>query len=399
MKGALQRPESEAEAADMIAAAAATGATIEIRGGGTRASIGRPAEADIVLSTDGLTGITAYRPEEMVLSARAGTPLAEIEAALAEHGQRLAFEPVDYRRMLGRAGEPTIGGVAATNNSGPRRILAGAARDSLLGVRYINGRGEILRSGGRVMKNVTGLDLARLLAGSWGTLGLLTEVTFKVLPRPETETSLVLAGLDDGQASAVMAHAMASSAEVSGAAHLPELVAPKLLQQEGAATVLRIEGFAESVADRIERLRARLGHAAPVRTLEAEASCRLWAEIAEVAAYCLQPQKPLWRVTLTPSEAPAFVMALRMAHGVDAFYDWQGGLVWMQPEDDMNPAGLREVLARHGGGNALLVRASPEFRRAAEVFHPVAPAIARLNEGIRRALDPQGIFQTGRIGF
>src|SRR5690606_19028591 len=138
---------------------------------------------------------------------------------------------------------------------------------------------------------------------------------------------------------------------------------------------------------------ARLGHAAPVRTLEAEASCRLWAEIAEVAAYCLQPQKPLWRVTLTPSEAPAFVMALRMAHGVDAFYDWQGGLVWMQPEDDMNPAGLREVLARHGGGNALLVRASPEFRRAAEVFHPVAPAIARLNEGIRRALDPQGIFQ------
>ncbi len=391
-------PATEAEAAEMIRAAGERGLTVAIEGGGTKARIGEASRTGITLSTRRLAGITAYRPDEMVISARAGTSLAEIEGVLAEQGQRLAFEPIDYRPMLQSEGEPTIGAVAAINNSGPRRVLAGAARDSLLGVRFINGQGEIVRSGGRVMKNVTGLDLCKLLAGSWGTLGLMTEVTFKVLPRSETETTLVLEGLHDEQATVAMAHAMASSAEISGAAHLPELVAPRLLDA-GAATLFRIEGFDDSVADRAGRLSSLLDGIAPLRTIDRDESRHLWKEIAEVSPYCDRPERPLWRISLTPSEGAHYVMALRMRLAADVYYDWQGGLVWLRLEEDADMEEIRDELARHGGGNALLVRASDRNPDAVPAFHPVEPVIARLNAGIRRAIDPQGVFDTSRVGF
>src|SRR4029453_10899227 len=202
--------------------ALAEGKALELVGQGSKRAIGRPAQTDLTLDLSGLSGVTLYEPEELVLSAKAGTPLAEIEALVASKGQQLAFEPMDYGPILGGTpGRGTIGGALAANLSGPRRIKAGAARDHFLGVSAVSGRGEIFKSGGRVVKNVTGYDLCKLIAGSWGTLAAMTEVTIKVLPSPETEATVLIAGLAPAQAVDAMTGAMGSSCDVSGGGPLP----------------------------------------------------------------------------------------------------------------------------------------------------------------------------------
>src|SRR3954465_4424142 len=237
--------------------ALAEGKTLEVMGQGSKRAIGRAAQWDLSLDLSDLSGVTLYEPEELILSAKAGTPIAEVEALLAKHNQELAFEPMDYGPVFGGApGAGTIGGTLGANLSGPRRIKAGAARDHFLGVPAVSGRGETFKSGGRVVKNVTGYDLCKVLAGSWGTLAVMTDVTVKVLPRAETEQTLLLLGLDDAQAAQAMSVAMGSSNDVSGAAHLPASVAARVAAtgQADAATLLRIEGIKPSVAPRIDGL-------------------------------------------------------------------------------------------------------------------------------------------------
>jgi glycolate oxidase FAD binding subunit len=391
-------PASEEEAAEIVRQAAANGTALEIAGGGTKRGIGQPFEAGRTLSAAGLSGITQYNPAELVLTARAGTPVAEIEAALAENNQMFAFEPGDWRGLTGANGAPTVGALAAANISGSRRIVAGAARDGLLGVRFVNGSGEVIKNGGRVMKNVTGLDLVKLMAGSWGTLGLLTEVSFKVLPRPEAETTLVIHGASDGDAANLMAAAMGTSAEVSGAAHLPESVAKRAGLDGGAATLLRLEGFAESVAARLERLRSALTGAPELSALDDARSKPLWKQLGDVAPFA-GGMKPLWRISVAPMAGHDVAAIILRRTAGEAFYDWQGGLVWLQLDDETEAAAalVRETIAECGGGHATLIRASDDIRRAVPVFQPQAPAVAALSERVRASLDPAGVFNPGRM--
>lgn len=398
---AILVPVCEEEAAGMIRAAAAAGRRLQISGGNTRAGFGNRVEADAVLRSAAISGIVAYDPAEMVMTARAGTPVAEIEEILLENNQMLAFEPIDHRTVMGTEGEPTIGGVFATNASGPRRLLSGAARDSLLGIRFVNGQGEVIRAGGRVMKNVTGLDLVKLLAGSFGTLGFLTEVTFRVAPRPQTEQTLIVSGLLDEDAARAMALAMGLSVEVSGAAHLPDNVKGRFLNgrlPEGAATVLRLEGLSASVPVRAEKLATALGRFGPISRIEADASAHLWLQIRDVLPYAGDSQKPLWRVSVAPGAGAALVLAFRQHAGVDAFYDWQGGLVWMRMEAEPDADLLRAFVPRFGGGHATLMRASDALRASTPAFEPQPAPLAALSERVRQTLDPAGIFNPGKMG-
>ena len=396
------RPASEAAAAAIIREAHDARTPLAIEGGGTRAGIGRAVQAAATLSSSGLAGIAEYNPAEMVMTLAAGTPLADVDEALARAGQRFAFEPADYRALLGSDGEPTAGALAAANISGPRRFVAGAARDGLLGVRFVNGTGEVIRNGGKVMKNVTGLDLVKLMAGSWGTLGFLTQVTFKVQPVPETELTLALRGLLDEDAVNALAHAMATSADVSGAAHLPELVAGRVL--DGAlgsspATLLRLEGFEKSVRIRADKLKDLLGGMGEIEEIGAGRSRDLWKDVRDVAPFAGGGEnKPVWRISMKPSQAHHAVMALRMQAGASAFYDWQGGLAWVQmegidPQDDT----VRAAVARFGGGHATLMRASAAVRATIPVFQPLSPAVAALSKRVKDTFDPAGILNPGRM--
>jgi glycolate oxidase FAD binding subunit len=366
--------ESERHLVDAVVGASGP---LSIYGGNTRGmgAVGAP------LSVAGLSGITLYDPGALTMVAQAGTPLAEIEKALAKENQRLAFEPMDHRGLVGSKGKPTIGGVFAANISGPRRLAVGAARDFLLGVRFVDGQGAIIKNGGRVMKNVTGYDLVKLMAGSFGTLGVLSEVSFKVLPRPETQGSLVLQGLDDEQAITAMSRAMGSPFEVSGAAQDP------VTRQ----TVLRVEGFEQSVSYRIAQLMAVLKDTGvQMSVLDHAASDKFWDAQRDVSPFHAEPGD-VWRVSCKPSDAPALAQKSgALAHG----FDWAGGLIWfrMAEGDD-----LRGRLGNFDG-HATIVRASAQTRAQLGVFQPEAPGVARLAAGLRARFDPKGLFNMGLMG-
>ncbi|MBS7695849.1 MULTISPECIES: glycolate oxidase subunit GlcE [unclassified Chelatococcus] len=384
-------PASEQEAAAVIAAAAGQRATLSVLGAGTKASIGRAVGHRGSLSSQGLSGITLCEPAELVIAARAGTPLAEVERTLASNGQELSFEPPDLRALLCIDGEPTIGGLAATNLSGPRRIMAGACRDSLIGIRAVNGRGETVKSGGRVMKNVTGLDLVKLLAGSWGTLAFLTEVTFKVLPRPERRATLVLHGLDDRRAIAALSAALGSPFEVSGAAHVPAM------DGRGARTLLRTEGFAFSVDYRLKSLQALLSHFGDGEILDDAEGAALWRNVRDVAHF-MRDGDAVWRISTAPSRGPDVTAALSAALDCRFIYDWGGGLIWLSVSADGDACAsvIRSIVTRTGD-HATLIRAPAAIRASVAVFHPIAAPLMRLSKDIKHAFDPDGVFEPGRM--
>lgn len=391
-------------AVDVLAAvewAVAEGAPLEVVGHGSRRGVGRPVQAGHTLDLSGLSGVTLYEPAELVLSAKAGTPLAEIEALLAENRQQLAFEPMDHGPLFGAPpGRGTIGGVLAANVSGPRRLKAGAARDHVLGIHAVSGRGEAFKSGGRVVKNVTGYDLSKAMAGSWGTLAVVTDVTFKVLPAAETETTLAVRGLLDDLAVAAMSLALGSSAEVSSAAHLPYPAVGRLAGGGlggDPATLLRVEGFGPSVAARLEMLKTLLKNAGPLEEIAGPASRALWREVRDCLPFA-GGEKPLWRVSMAPSQAHRMAMALRMQAPVSAFYDWQGGLAWLSMEGGAPEADLlRPLVRKFGGGHATLVRAGAAQRAQIAPFEPQPPALAALSARLKAEFDPNDILNPGRM--
>ena len=352
---------------------------LRVIGGGTRGPIGAAGEP---LSVAGLKGITLYEPGALTVVAAAGTPLAEIETTLEAEGQRLAFEPMDHRPLLGTKGEPTLGGVVAGNVSGPRRIAVGAVRDFCLGVRFVDGSGNVIKNGGRVMKNVTGYDLVKLLAGSRGTLGVLTEVALKVLPKPETEATLILHDLSLSQAVAAMSDALGSPFEVTGVAHVPDDAG------SGPTTMIRLEGFEDSVKYRSGTLKDRLARFGELSVLNSEASQAAWQRIRDVMPFA-DSAGDVWRLSVRPSHAPDLVE--RMGLDVRVILDWGGGLIWA-----LVPTGtdLRARIAPFAG-HATRVRNDGAKPDTIQTFEQEAPGVAALTLGLRQKFDPRGLFSVG----
>jgi glycolate oxidase FAD binding subunit len=398
------RPREPKQVEEAIAWALAQGKTLEVVGAGTKRAIGRAAQWDATLDLSALSGITLYEPEELVLSAKAGTPLSQITDLVAEKRQQLAFEPMDYGPLLGGEGGGTIGGAIAANLSGPRRIKAGAARDHFLGFSAVSGRGETFKSGGRVVKNVTGYDLCKLMAGSWGTLAAMTDVTIKTLPRAETEQSIAVLGLDAATAGKVMAAAIGSFADVSAAAHLPARVAAGIAETASAGTAitaLRLEGVAPSVAQRkivLEKLLASFGALA---TFEAAVSRALWQEIRDVTPFAAKGPRgdhDVWRISTAPMRGVDVGRALADRAGGEILYDWAGGLVWAAlPCSDDAHAALVHAAVAQAGGHATLVRAPAAVRAKVDVFTPEPTPLAALTQRVRKGFDPQGVLNAGRM--
>lgn len=399
-------PRDASDVCDAVQWALAQRKSLEIVGQGSKRAIGRPLACDLALVLDALRGVTLYEPEELVLTARAGTPIAALEALVAERGQQLAFEPMDYGPLLGEAaGQGSIGGVLAANLSGPRRLQAGAARDHFLGCTAVSGRGELFRSGGRVVKNVTGYDLCKLMAGSWGTLAALTEVTIKTLPRAQAEATVVIRGLADPVAVKAMTAAMATSCDVSAAAHLPSPL-PRGCDLAGidaaALTVLRLEGFAASVAPRQATLLAAMRGFGETMVLEQQASRTLWRAVRDVlpmAAARMGSDRPLWRISTAPAQGAELTRRLAETVDLTCLYDWAGGLVWMSPVragDDAGAAAIHRALAACGG-HATLIRAPAALREAVGGFPVQDAALAALTRRVKDGFDPNRIFNAGRM--
>jgi glycolate oxidase FAD binding subunit len=372
-----ETPKTAAEVVEIVAAAR----PLEIVGGGTKRGIGVVRGAEAVLSLAGLNKVIDYAPEELVLTAQPGVTLAALEKLVAGEGQMLPFEPPHLGKLLGAKGKATLGGALAANLSGPRRIRAGAARDHFLGFEAVTGRGELMKAGGRVVKNVTGYDLPKLMAGSWGTLTVLTEVTIKLLPAARTELSLLFFGLDDARANEAMTRAMNAPAEVSGAAHLPARTAARApLKGEMAVTALRLEGFAASVAARSEHLAMALKAFGRVEQLDGQLSRDFWGQVREVEAFHKDPRR-LWRVSVPP----AVGWRVGETAAGDVLYDWGGGLVWLLSDADPRAA------VRALGGHATL------YRGEGLAFEPLDGALAALTGRVKAAFDPQAVLNPGRM--
>jgi glycolate dehydrogenase FAD-binding subunit len=401
------RPSDAKAVEQAVQWALAEGKTLEVAGGGSKRTIGRPTQVDLTLDLSALTGVTLYEPEELVLSARAGTQLAEIESLVASKRQQLAFEPMHCGSILGVTdGQATIGAALATNLSGPRRIRSGAARDHFLGFSAISGRGETFKSGGRVVKNVTGYDLCKLMAGSWGTLAVMTDITVKTLPKPEAEATVLVRGLQPDAAIKAMAVGMNSGCDLSGAAHLPEEIVKDVPVTEicGAAasvTALRLEGFAPSITHRrsvLERLLSPLGE---LHVLNADTSTALWESVRDVTPFATDANaanRPLWRISTPPSKGAELAACIAAATKARILFDWSGGLVWVElpPNEDAGAAFVSAAVAATGG-HATLVRAPAALRAKVDVFWRGDAALAVLTKRVKESFDPKGVLNPGRM--
>jgi glycolate oxidase FAD binding subunit len=393
----------------VVRAAIASEQPLEIIGHGSKRLIGQPMATNALLDLSALNAVTSYEPSELIITVQAGAPLADVQSLIDSKNQQFAFEPVDTAPLLGTASKATIGGMLGAGFAGPRRIKAGGARDHLLGAHGVSGFGDSFKAGGRVVKNVTGYDLCKLLAGSWGTLAVMTEVTLKVMPRPESERTVVLHGLDDLTANRAMTAALGSPFDVPGAANVPKSALQRPVNGLGkhgwpseALTVLRLEGILASVEHRAAALRGLLAPFGAGQIIEDDAaSAGIWHSVRDVIPFATSGAMgawPVWRIVCPPAAGGALGHRLSQETGGDVLYDWGGGLIWaaLPPKPDAQALTVRQhvnVL----GGHATLVRASDELRRKVDVFHPQPAGLAALSERVRQSFDPKSILNRGRM--
>jgi glycolate oxidase FAD binding subunit len=408
--GAMSRfaPADLDELRDAVGEALAVEEPLEVVAGGSKRGFGRPLQLPRLLDLSRLAGIRDYQPSELVLTAGAATPIEEIDAALTEAGQILGFEPPDLGALFGLppavSGRRTLGGALACNLSGPRRIKAGAARDHFLGFRGVSGRGEVFKAGGKVVKNVTGYDLCKLMAGSFGTLAALEEVTVKVLPRPEALSTVMLWGLEPVPAVRALSRALASPHEVSGAVYIPAASTTGLMSLPGSTAVaaLRLEGPGPSVTFRRERLLAELGSDCEATSLDDESSIPFWQAVRDVLPLARSGDRAIWRVSVAPSRGGELGEAIARRLDTSWYLDWAGGLVWaaIAGAEDGGAAVIRDAIRGadgRGTGHATLTKGSPELRRAVPVFEPQPPPLAALAGRIKESFDPRRILNPGRM--
>lgn len=402
---AVWRPDHVEAVQDAVREAVASRLTLDIAGRGSRRALGRPFEADVTLDLSGLSGVVDYQPEELVLTILPGTSLAEVQGLLADNGQALGFEPPDFSDLWG-VGGGSIGGAMISGFGGPAQLTAGGPRDHCLGVKVVNGTGELWASGGRVVKNVTGFDMPKLICGSFGLLGAVVELTVKTTPSRGEQRTLVLGGLDEFQAAAVMTAAMASSANVAAAAHLPADAA-RLCRAEtiaglgGPATLLRLDGMPLSVEARLQALAASLPVQGASTSLDHRASRLAWDDIADARLLADDRESVIWRISVPPASGPA--LGGRLARELDGrcFYDWAGGAIWLQLPAALHPQllDIRPAVRAIVGpdAHATILRAPDALRTAIAPFHPPAPAVAALNRRLKHRFDPYGLFNPGRM--
>jgi glycolate oxidase FAD binding subunit len=397
---------------EAVRAAIAGEQPLEIIGHGSKRQVGQVMATNAVLDLSPLNAISAYEPQELIITVEAGAPLSDVMSLLDSKNQQFAFEPVHLASLLGTSERGTIGGMIGAGFAGPRRIKAGGVRDHLLGAHAVSGFGESFKTGGKVVKNVTGYDLCKLLAGSWGTLAVMTEVTLKVMPRPEAESTLLLRGLDHVAANRAMTAALGSPFDVSAAAHVPgsALRGPvagldKIGAQGEAMTLLRLEGIPASVRHRAASLSVVLKPFGAVEFLEEGTSQAAWSAIRDVRPFAASGPLgvwPAWRIVCPPASGAALGEGLARETGGEVIYDWGGGLIWaaLPPRADAGPDGqaalVRQRAAAHGG-HAMLVRGSVDLRREVDVFHPQPPGLVALSERVRNSFDPRHILNRGRL--
>ncbi|UGY05445.1 FAD-binding protein [Bradyrhizobium quebecense] len=393
---------------EVVRAAVASEQPLEVIGHGSKRGIGHPMATNAVLDVSVLNAVSSYEPNELIITVQAGAPLADVQSLIDAKNQQFAFEPMDMSVLLGSAGAGTIGGMIGAGLAGPRRIKAGGARDHLLGAHAVSGFGDSFKTGGRVVKNVTGYDLCKLLTGSWGTLAVMTEVTLKVMPKPEAERTLVLRGLDDVTANKAMTAALGSPFDVSGAAHLP---GSALRSGTGAlaglaasgqpVTLVRLEGISASAAHRAASLSQTLSSYGTVDSLADDASALIWSALRDLVPFAANGALgawPVWRIVCPPASGGALGQALSRATGGDVIYDWGGGLIWaaVPPNADAQAALVRGQVEAVGG-HATLIRATEDVRRAVDVFQPQPAGLAALGERVRASFDPRSVLNRGRM--
>jgi glycolate oxidase FAD binding subunit len=391
-----------------VRAAIASEQPLEIIGHGTKRMVGQPMATNALLDLSALNAVKSYEPNELIITVEAGAPLSDVKSLIDSKNQHFAFEPMNTVPLLGTPEAGTIGGMIGAGLAGPRRIQAGAARDHLLGAHAVSGFGDSFKAGGRVVKNVTGYDLCKLLAGSWGTLAVMTEVTLKVMPRPESERTLVLRGLDAATANLAMIAALGSPFDVSGAAHVPKSALHDAIGALGglgspgeALTLVRLEGITASATHRAVSLAKLLQRFETAETIEDERSAAVWACVRDVEPFAAKGPLgawPVWRIVCPPAAGAALGERLARETGGDVLYDWGGGLIWaaMPPKPDAQAALVRQR-AIAAGGHATLLRASEEMRRQVDVFHPASEGVAALSERVRKSFDPKSILNRGRM--
>ena len=397
------RDAADVEAA--VRAAIANDQPLEIIGHGSKRRIGQVMATNAVLDLSALNAVKSYEPNELIITVEAGAPLADVVSLIDSKNQQFAFEPIDTAPLLGTPMLGTVGGMIGAGLAGPRRIKAGGVRDHLLGAHAVSGFGDSFKTGGKVVKNVTGYDLSKLLTASWGTLAVMTEVTLKVMPKAENERTLVLRGLDDGAANRVMTAALASPFDVSAAAHVP----PSSLREEvagldrlgGAVTLIRLEGTAVSASHRAAALTDLLKPFATAEIVEDALSADAWGSLRDVRPFAASGALgawPVWRIVCPPAAGSTLGERLARETGGEVIYDWGGGLIWVAvpPRRDAQAPLVRERTSAIGG-HATLLRASDEVRRDVDVFHPQPGGLAALEERVRASFDPKGILNRGRM--